>query len=161
MQVNVMDGSHVSEEILHCPPFEGSEKRIEVDFSYANGAASNAGLRSLTRQQLDDLMTDAACSIVSSRSNAHFDAYVLSESSLFVYPTKYVLKTCGTTKLLASVPRLLDLAAEIGMHVDRVKFSRATFLFPDQQVSCNCWRLCSSPDVSFPSPLVALSSYLL
>ena len=135
MQVNIVDGSHSTEEILHCPPFEGSEKRIEIDFSWVDGVKSGAGLRSLSREVLDLLMEDAACTIVSSRSNAHFDAYVLSESSLFVYPTKYVLKTCGTTKLLSSVPRLLTAVAEIGMQVDRVKFSRATFLFPEQQVS--------------------------
>ena len=136
MEVNT-NGSHAAEgeeHILHCPPFEGSEKRIEVDFSWANGSGNAAGLRDLTRRQLDELMEDAACTIVSSRSNAQFDAYVLSESSLFVYPTKYVLKTCGTTKLLASVPRLLTFVAEIGMEVQRVKYSRATFLFPDQQV---------------------------
>jgi len=58
---------------------------------------------------------------------------VLSESSLFVYPSKWVLKTCGTTRLLNSVPRLLELAASIGLQPVRCKFSRATFLFPDQQ----------------------------
>ena len=52
----------------------------------------------------------------------HLDAYVLSESSLFVYPTKWVLKTCGTTKLLSAVPRLLEVAAQrLGMQPRRCK----------------------------------------
>lgn len=119
--------------VLPNPVFEGSEKRIEIDFSRV--AASPAeGLRALSRGQLDELMTLAACTIVSSRSNAHLDAYVLSESSLFVYPTKWILKTCGTTKLLHSVPRLLEMAAELGMDATRCKFSRASFLFPQQQL---------------------------
>jgi S-adenosylmethionine decarboxylase proenzyme len=78
-------------------------------------------------------MALAACTIVSSRNNAQLDAYVLSESSLFVYPTKWVLKTCGTTKLLNAVPRLLEMAAVLGMEACRCKYSRASFLFPEQQ----------------------------
>jgi hypothetical protein len=116
------------------PVFEGSEKRVEVDFSWT--ANSNSSLRHLIREQLDELMTLAACTIVSSRSNADFDAYVLSESSLFVYPQKWILKTCGTTKLLNSVPRLLEMAKEQGLEPQRCKFSRACYLFPEQQVSC-------------------------
>ena len=50
----------------------------------------HSGLRSLPRDTLDDAMTAAECLIVSKRSCDAFDAYVLSESSLFVYPTKVV-----------------------------------------------------------------------
>uniref|UniRef100_A0A7S3RAB7 adenosylmethionine decarboxylase n=1 Tax=Dunaliella tertiolecta TaxID=3047 RepID=A0A7S3RAB7_DUNTE len=114
------------------PVFEGSEKRVEIDFAIKEGAPAH-GLRALPRAQLDELMTLAACTIVSSRSNADFDAYVLSESSLFVYPTKWVLKTCGTTRLLRSVPRLLELAAAAGLAPARCKYNRASFLFPEQQ----------------------------
>jgi S-adenosylmethionine decarboxylase len=40
------------------------------------------------------------------------DAYLLSESSLFVYDDLIVLKTCGTTTLLHVVPTFLKLAAD-------------------------------------------------
>eukprot|EP00775_Hariotina_reticulata_P009401 gene9401-9565_t len=112
--------------------FEGSEKRVEIDFNFSAASPAN-GLRSLSRTQLDELMSLAACTIVSSRTNESLDAYVLSESSLFVYPTKWVLKTCGTTKLLNAVPRLLEMAAELAMTPRRCKYSRASFLFPEQQ----------------------------
>ena len=121
------------EQVLPTPVFEGSEKRLEVDFEIAAGGPPD-GLRALARSQLDELMTLAACTIVSSRSNKHFDAYVLSESSLFVYPTKWVLKTCGTTKLLRSVPRLLEVASAAGVVPARCKYNRASFLFPERQV---------------------------
>jgi S-adenosylmethionine decarboxylase proenzyme len=128
-------------DVLPNPVFEGSEKRLEVDFTIAAGAtAGQQGLRALSRAQLDELMTHAHCCIVSSRRNEHFDAYVLSESSLFVYPTKWILKTCGTTRLLNSVPRLLEFAAALGLQPSRCKFSRATFLFPEQQVSARGWQ---------------------
>ena len=68
-------------------------------------------------------------------SSADFDAYVLSESSLFVFPTKLVLKTCGTTRLLEAVPLLLELAASLDMQPRRCKYSRASYLFPELQVS--------------------------
>ncbi len=130
------------------PVFEGSEKRIEVDFSFGEDAR---GLRALSREQLDELMSLAHCEIVSSITNDHFDAYVLSESSLFVYPTKYVLKTCGTTRLLNSIAKLLEFAAAVGMAPSRCKYSRASFLFPDHQVrvrSCLACKHAVSPPLT-------------
>ena len=58
---------------------------------------------------------------------------MLSESSLFVYPNRLVLKTCGTTRLLAAVPGLLAAAATVRLAPCRVKYSRASFLFPSAQ----------------------------
>lgn len=122
-----------SAEAWPSPVFEGSEKRLEVDFFPAAGS----GLRSLTRIQLDQLVENAGCCIVSDRHNEQFDAYVLSESSLFVFPTKLVLKTCGTTKILHAIPLLLELAAITGCSPKRCKYSRASFLFAHYQVrSC-------------------------
>lgn len=123
-----------SPEIFPCPVFEGSEKRISVSFRPAPGAAPPAsGLRALSRPQLDALLALAACEIVSARHGPAFDAYVLSESSLFVYPDRLVLKTCGTTRLLACLPLLVQLAQGLGLAPARVKYSRASFLFPDKQ----------------------------
>lgn len=113
--------------------FEGSEKRLEVEFCLGPDSPPR-GLRSLTRSQLDELLDLAACKIISSRACPALDAYVLSESSLFVYPYLWVLKTCGTTKLLQSVTRLLEMTRDLGMQPRRVRYSRASFLFPKNQV---------------------------
>jgi hypothetical protein len=91
-------------------------------------------LRALTRAQLDEYLTQAQCMIVSERHAPAFDAYVLSESSLFVYSTKLVIKTCGTTALLVATPRLLELAAALGLAVRRCKYTRACFKYPKLQV---------------------------
>ena len=52
-----------------------------------------------------------------------------------MFPTKVILKTCGTTTLLHGVDRLLAIAAECGLnHVAHVFYSRKNFLEPRRQV---------------------------
>ena len=84
-------------------------------------------------------MTAAECLIVSARAAPSFDAYVLSESSLFVYESKVVLKTCGTTKLLEAIPVFLAEAAVLGMAPRRVKYTRSTFDRPEEQPLEGCF----------------------
>lgn len=117
--------------------FEGFEKRLEVEFFVPSMLVDpdGRGLRNLSRSQLDELLRPAACTIVSQLSNKHFDSYVLSESSLFVYPYKIILKTCGTTKLLKSIPVLLKLAAEFSLEVRSCRYSRGAYIFPQEQQS--------------------------
>ena len=67
------------------------------------------------------------------RGNAHFDAYLLSESSLFVYARKLILKTCGTTTLLLVLPKVLTLASQIGYALDNVHYSHFRYAFPQLQ----------------------------
>ena len=76
----------------------------------------------------------AKCTIISHSTNNYFDAFVLSESSLFVYPYKVMIKTCGTTTLLKTVPKLLEYASRFSLEVELVLFSRKNFLFPDKQI---------------------------
>lgn len=115
------------------PGFEGSEKRVELDFYPSRCASYSRGLRHFSRDQLDELMTLAQCEIVSHTPGETFDAYVLSESSLFVYAHMLVIKTCGTTKLLGCVDRLLEFASAMQMGLRRVKYTRASYKFPEVQ----------------------------
>ncbi|KAK6152655.1 hypothetical protein DH2020_012294 [Rehmannia glutinosa] len=55
------------------------------------------------------------------------------ESSLFVYHYKIILKTCGTTKLLLSIPPILKLADTLKLTVSSVKYTRGSFIFPGAQ----------------------------
>lgn len=88
--------------------FEGPEKTLEVVFRRVDGAEHHqvistgdlsgvddpsccgpikrVGLRRLPREDLDRICARARCTILSVVSNRYLDAYVLSESSLFVYP---------------------------------------------------------------------------
>lgn len=89
------------------PVFEGSEKRIEIDFAHAHGAnTAPDGLRSVTRESLDAVLDLAACCIVSARHGTEFDAYVLSESSLFVYPRKVCPAAFGLPGCKRAAPDL-------------------------------------------------------
>lgn len=96
--------------------YEGAEKRLEVDFELARAPTqSRAGKfdmrRLLSRAQIEELLALSKCDIISEMSNEFCDAYVLSESSLFVSARKIMLKTCGRTTPLSSLSFLLDLAA--------------------------------------------------
>lgn len=115
--------------------FEGYEKRLEITFFEPGVFADPGGfgLRSLTKQQLDEILDPAQCTIVASLKNEDVDSYVLSESSLFVYAYKIIIKTCGTTKLLLSIPPVLRLADSLGLTVSSVQYSRGSFIFPGAQ----------------------------
>lgn len=89
------------------------------------------------------------CKVLSIVESEEVDAYLLSESSMFVFPHKLILKTCGTTTLLCGLPRILEIAALCAgfPHVRgdplkgiataatpyRVFYSRKNFLFPNLQ----------------------------
>ncbi|KAI3734043.1 hypothetical protein L6452_13504 [Arctium lappa] len=115
--------------------FEGYEKRLEITFFEPSIFADpeGKGLRALSKAQLDEILNPAECTIVSSLSNDLVDSYVLSESSLFVFPYKIVIKTCGTTKLLLSIPPIMKLADSISLTVRSVRYTRGSFIFPGAQ----------------------------
>lgn len=115
--------------------FEGYEKRLEITFFEPSIFADpeGKGLRALSKAQLDEILTPAECTIVSSLKNDDVDSYVLSESSLFVFAYKIVIKTCGTTKLLLSIPAILKLAESISLTVRSVRYTRGSFIFPGAQ----------------------------
>lgn len=89
------------------------------------------------------------CKVLSVVESEHVDAYLLSESSMFIFPHKLILKTCGTTTLLSGLPRILEIAALVAGFPHavansvagtgtaavpyRVFYSRKNFLFPDRQ----------------------------
>ena len=81
----------------------GPEKKLEVYFSRGD---DNSGLRRFQHDVWSDMLADAACTIIHQESNKDFDAYLLSESSMFVYPDRLILKTCGTTTLLLALPKV-------------------------------------------------------
>lgn len=114
--------------------FEGFEKRLELHFFGDDPvSAMSHGLRQLDSSSLEGVLRAVQCTIVSAVGNRHFDSYVLSESSLFIYPTKIIIKTCGTTQLLKSVRPLIILARDLGLSLVSCRYTRGSFIFPKAQ----------------------------
>ncbi|RPB19880.1 S-adenosylmethionine decarboxylase [Terfezia boudieri ATCC MYA-4762] len=127
--------------------FEGPEKLLEVWFvpspTMLPESAKPDGLKSVSRNLWEEMLNLVRCKVLSVIQNEHVDAYLLSESSMFVFPHKVVLKTCGTTTLLAGLARLLEIAGVHGGFTQRsgtsmaepyrVFYSRKAFMFPDRQ----------------------------
>mmetsp|Transcript_11928 Transcript_11928/g.37950 ORF Transcript_11928/g.37950 Transcript_11928/m.37950 type:complete len:433 (-) Transcript_11928:212-1510(-) len=135
--------------------FEGPEKTLEVCFT--PGVGDRRGCRALDDDALAAILAEARCSILSKTSNEYLDAYVLSESSLFVYPHKVIIKTCGRTTLLRCLRRLLEFATfsnttrrTLGLRVEWVGYSRKNYAFPDDQ---------ESPHTSFREELAYLKAH--
>lgn len=123
--------------------FEGPEKLLEIWFapnkdSLPTSAARN-GLRSVPRPHWEEMLDIVKCKVLSTLSSSEMDAYLLSESSMFVFPHKIILKTCGTTTTLIGIPRIMELAAEFARFPKnvqpwRVFYSRKSFMFPELQL---------------------------
>jgi S-adenosylmethionine decarboxylase len=113
--------------------FEGAEKKIEVEFKPDPSGVYT--LRSIPQSRWETILDLIHCQIVSSTKNEHLDSYVLSESSLFVYPHKTILKTCGTTTLLACMDALLELAKEYNLEPDFFWYARKNFKYPEKQLA--------------------------
>ncbi|BGP20433.1 hypothetical protein JCM10213_001559 [Rhodosporidiobolus nylandii] len=131
-------------------PFEGPEKLLEIWFAPSEedvasrglplkgGRRGNerwTGLRQVEKSVWDSMLDEVCCKVLSVIEGEDCDAYLLSESSMFVWPHKLILKTCGTTTLLLGIPTLLRIASETcGFKgVWRCFYSRKTFMFPDRQ----------------------------
>jgi S-adenosylmethionine decarboxylase len=75
----------------------------------------------------------SGAAVISSIANRSITAYLLSESSLFVWPDRLLLITCGQTNPLNALPVLLDVLPS--GRIGRVFYVRKNFLFPSRQQS--------------------------
>lgn len=144
---------HVAADLDSTNAFEGPEKLLEVWFAASPEALPPGtrpnGLKSVASDAWVAMLDMVNCKILSVLESETVDAYLLSESSMFVFPHKLILKTCGTTTLLLGLQRLLHIAAaDAGFTFRnaqavsdvcavavpyRIFYSRKNFLFPDQQ----------------------------
>ncbi|KAF9007964.1 adenosylmethionine decarboxylase [Cyathus striatus] len=130
MAPDIPDDHHAS------APFEGPEKLLEIWFAPSAVDLLDTGLRKVDRAIWEDMLDIVKCKVLSVVQGDEIDAYLLSESSLFVFPHRLILKTCGTTLNLLGLPRILEIAA---IHANlpsvyRCFYSRKSFMFPERQL---------------------------
>ncbi|KAG9235170.1 putative S-adenosylmethionine decarboxylase proenzyme [Amylocarpus encephaloides] len=133
--------------------FEGPEKLLEVWFAATPDVlppgTKKDGLKAVPADTWKEMLDLVNCKVLSVVESDHVDAYLLSESSMFIFPHKLILKTCGTTTLLLGLRRMLRIAAvdarfpchntssldkiNAATTPYRVFYSRKNFLFPDKQ----------------------------
>ena len=132
--------------------FEGVEKVLEIvfrktdssdsvptmDYSSENSfdGSDNAlyGLCSIHRSHWQEVLDIVQCQILDVIENQYCIGYLLSESSLFVFPDRIILKTCGTTTLLLALRKLIQMAEACSFSaVDYLFYSHKGYMFPENQ----------------------------
>ncbi|MFD2165888.1 adenosylmethionine decarboxylase [Thalassotalea euphylliae] len=110
--------------------FEGSEKKAEilVDANKINL------LTDIDNAFWSKLVECCHAQILSSIENQHCKAFLLSESSLFVWQDRFLILTCGETHLVNSVEYFL--ANQGSDLVEHVIYQRKNEYFAQAQPSC-------------------------
>lgn len=106
--------------------FEGPEKKLELLFS-----EPLPRLRGNADGRWDRVVRAGGAEILQGVHTAAVDAYLLSESSLFVWDDRLVMITCGRTAPALALPEILQMV-DPGL-VAGVFYERKNLNFPDQQ----------------------------
>lgn len=108
--------------------FEGPEKRLKIILSSPQPA-----WRVNDDGHWDRVVKASHARIISKISTDDLDAYLLSESSLFVWKDRVLIITCGKTNLLDALDVLLTFT-DAGK-VAFFSYERNNFIFPQEQPS--------------------------
>lgn len=108
--------------------FEGPEKKVEIVLSDAS-----FNLRSLGDAFWHRIVKASEAQVLSTLRNESCDAYLLSESSLFVYDGHFTMLTCGRTRLVNAA--LLFLEQVPPEKVGLVVYERKNEHWPELQHS--------------------------
>jgi S-adenosylmethionine decarboxylase len=106
--------------------FEGAEKKVEIVVD-----GEQPSLRAAGDTYWAGIASLAGATVLSKIDNAHCDAFLLSESSLFVFDHKMVMITCGQTCLPDAVFGLLERVPADA--VDFFIYERKNEVYPHRQ----------------------------
>lgn len=106
--------------------YEGTEKRLLI-------CTNKLDLLNVSEDFWQQLVAQSNAEILSSINNSTIKAYLLSESSLFVWANKLLLITCGNTKLINAA---LFIQEQLGKEqINTLLFQRHQALKPQLQPS--------------------------
>lgn len=80
--------------------FEGSEKKVEIVIGGADSLRPH-------KEFWEQVVARANATVLSTISSNSHDAYLLSESSLFVFRDRVIMITCGTTSLTDAIEEII------------------------------------------------------
>jgi S-adenosylmethionine decarboxylase len=110
--------------------FEGSEKKVEVTLSDINYSLIN----DLPDSFWYELISCSDAKILSKIQNDQCKAFILSESSLFVWHNRFVILTCGVTHLVNSVEFFIQKMGE--QSIAYLTYQRKNEYYSQAQPSC-------------------------
>lgn len=108
--------------------YDGSEKKIDIILSFAL-----PWLRTNNDDCWDKVVNASGARIISKKSTISLNAYLLSESSLFVWNDRILLITCGETKLINALPEILSIVKKSDIAL--IKYERKNYMFSEKQTS--------------------------
>ncbi len=121
--------SGMSTEVDESSFFEGPEKKLELVFR----KSSNVDLLKKPQAFWNELVELASAKILSSLETQTCKAFLLSESSLFVWTDRIILITCGTTTLIHAAKHLLNVFGEDA--VQEIFYERKNEYEPSLQIT--------------------------
>ena len=111
---------------MNIEKFEGPEKKLDIMLF-----SPRSDLRSNKDSKWQKVVNSSGSQILSSISTDDLDAYLLSESSLFVWNNRILMITCGKTVLINALQEILDLVDRTRVAV--VLYERKKSNFPLEQ----------------------------
>lgn len=108
---------------IEAVPFEGAEKKLEVVVDPSVG-----NLREKPKEFWERVVRRSGAKILSEACSNTCSAYLLSESSLFVFSDRFAMITCGRTQLAQAV---VETITEIPPHkIARISYERKNEFYP-------------------------------
>jgi S-adenosylmethionine decarboxylase len=110
--------------------FEGAEKKAEIQID----SNKLSLLNDIPNQYWHELVHKCEAKILSSIENKYCKAFLLSESSLFVWDDRFLILTCGETKLINSIEYFIQKYDKAILK--QVTYQRKNEYFSHAQPSC-------------------------